>query len=51
MKTSKVLFKPLKTKNIKNKKITNVAAVIFNNQKEILIVKLKKEDGTFLEGM
>ncbi|HOI59891.1 MAG TPA: NUDIX domain-containing protein [Candidatus Pacearchaeota archaeon] len=37
-----MLFKLLKTKKIKNKKITSVSVVIFNDSKEILVVRLLK---------
>lgn len=37
-----MLFKVLKTKQIKDKKITSVAVVVFNDFKEILTVKLFK---------
>jgi 8-oxo-dGTP diphosphatase len=36
------MFKPLKTKDIKNKKVTSVAAIVFNDKSEILIINLIK---------
>jgi len=49
-----MLFKLLKTKKIKNKKITSVSVVIFNNFKEILAVKLLERGwdipGGYVEG-
>lgn len=46
-----MLFKILKTKEIKNKKITSISVIIFNNFKEILAVKLLERGWDFLEDM